>query len=186
MCRVYGNRRELDPHGQKHFCQVAHARYAARSGTFIVRFVALAEFLIRHKSTTLQTAAEKVGNLKTPAFLSTIIICPKCGNMIEKLSPGMEEAIRSGDTIKCGNCKSLLLIVIAASKQMLFDVFCQSIGMTGEEYITGLSNEAVRGYLEAAEQRLHLTDGILRDLLANPTPRQLSVLKTLLTPPIGR
>lgn len=106
--------------------------------------------------------------------------------MIEKLPPGMEEAISSGDTLECTNCESPLFIVIVTSKQMLFDVFCQSIGMTGEEYITGLSNEAVRGYLEAAEHRLHLTDGILRDLLANPTPKQLSALKTLLNPPIGR
>lgn len=43
----------------------------------------------------------------------------------------------------------------------------------------------VAGY-NAAEQRLHLTDGILRDLLANPTPNQLSALKDLLNPPIGR
>ena len=106
--------------------------------------------------------------------------------MIEKLPPGMEEAISSGDTLECNNCKSSLFIVIATSKQMLFDIFCQSIGMTGEEYITGLSSEAIRGYLEAAEQRLHLTDGILRDLLANPTPKQLSALKILLTPLIGR
>ena len=38
----------------------------------------------------------------------------------------------------------------------------------------------------AAQQGLHLTDGILRDLLASLTPEQLSALKTLLTPPIGR
>ena len=106
--------------------------------------------------------------------------------MIEKLPAGMEEAITSGDTLQCHNCKSSLFIVIAASKQMLFDVFCQSIGLTCEEYITGLANEAIRGYLEAAEHRLHLTDGILRELLVNPTPEQLSALKNLLTPPIGR
>ena len=69
---------------------------------------------------------------------------------------------------------------------LAFRVFCWSIGMTGEQYITALSNEAVRGYLEAAEQSLHLTDGSLRDLLANPTPRQLSDLKHLLIQPIGR
>ena len=37
-----------------------------------------------------------------------------------------------------------------------------------------------------AEQSAHLTDGILRDLLASLTPEQLSALKTLLTLPIGR
>ena len=41
-------------------------------------------------------------------------------------------------------------------------------------------------YRERVEQGLHLTDGILRDLLASATPEQLSAIKVLLTPPIGR
>lgn len=38
----------------------------------------------------------------------------------------------------------------------------------------------------AAQQSMHLTDGALRDLVNNLTPKQLSALITLLTPPTGR
>lgn len=40
--------------------------------------------------------------------------------------------------------------------------------------------------IKAAEQSMHLTDGTLRDFLVSATPEQLSALKDLLTPPIGR
>lgn len=35
-----------------------------------------------------------------------------------------------------------------------FDVFCWSIGMTQEQYITAISQEAIRGYLDAESDYL--------------------------------
>ena len=40
--------------------------------------------------------------------------------------------------------------------------------------------------IKAAEQSMHLTDGTLRDFLASATPEQLSALKDLLSPSIGK
>ena len=39
---------------------------------------------------------------------------------------------------------------------------------------------------EAAQHSEHLTDGSLRDFLASATPEQLSAIKDLLSPPIGK
>lgn len=47
--------------------------------------------------------------------------------------------------------------------------------------------ELSRAFVDnAAQHRMHLTDGILRDLSKLSEPEQLSALKDLLTPPIGR
>jgi len=37
--------------------------------------------------------------------------------MIEKLPPGMEEAISNGDLLRCSNCKSWLIVRIEVAKQ---------------------------------------------------------------------
>lgn len=56
--------------------------------------------------------------MKVPLFLSTCIVCPKCGSMIEHLPPGMEEAISNGDALECWNCQTLLIIKIEATQQL--------------------------------------------------------------------
>ena len=49
-------------------------------------------------------------------------------------------------------------------------------------------NRIVQFILErdAARPHMHLTSGILRDLLASLTPEQLSALRQLFTPPTGK
>lgn len=71
---------------------------------------------------------------------------------------------------------------------------CNPFGVTGSsavdccEYGYMLFGwELSRAFVDnAAQHRMHLTDGILRDLSKLSEPEQLSALKDLLTPPIGR
>ena len=51
---------------------------------------------------------------------------------------------------------------------LAFRIFCWSIEMTEEQYITALANEATRGYLEAAEQSKQ-EDGDYCDCKPYPT-----------------
>ena len=57
--------------------------------------------------------------MKIPVFLSTAIVCPKCGSMIDKLPPGMEEAISNGDSLACTRCSSRLVIRIEAAEHQM-------------------------------------------------------------------
>ena len=74
--------------------------------------------------------------MKIPVFLSTTIVCPECQHMIEKLPPGMEEAISNGDLLRCSNCKSWLIVHIEVAKQS-FDWIDEaaehSVEQTGEQ-----------------------------------------------------
>lgn len=43
-------------------------------------------------------------------FLSTTIVCPVCGKMIDKLPSGMQEAISDRDRLICNHCDENIIV----------------------------------------------------------------------------